>query len=152
MVRKPLSKFFPFLYMLIAAVVMYSVNDMATSTNAYQAQGNRSMVYVALIAIIGLLGIYVLYRWYAFGLNFMKPAGIMALICIWVAFDNLILGNIIRSSNMWTSVTHTGLTMWWLLALFFGYYYPRYNKNIEKQLMFFVIVMFFYYSWQFVKI
>lgn len=152
MLQKPKTKFFPFLYVLMFVIVLYSVNDMATSTNAYQAQGNRGMVYVALIGIIALLGIYFFYRWLYFGIKLVAPSGILIIITMWIAFDNFLLGNIIGSSNMWTSVTHTGLSLWWLLALFFGYYYPRNNDNKQKQLMFFVIAMLFYYCWQFISV
>ncbi len=152
MTQKPQSKFFPFLYLLMVAVVLYSVNDMATSTNAYQAQGNRSMVYVALISIIALLGVYFLYRIFSFGGEIIAPTGILAVITIWVAFDNFMLGNLFGSSNMWTSLTHTGLSLWWLLALFFGYYYPRNNIYKQKQLMFFIVAMLFYYCWQFISV
>ena len=152
MSRKPQTKFFPFLYVLMFFVVMYSVNDMATSTNAYQAQGDRTMVYVSLIGIIGTLGLYVLLRWIYFGLNFISPTGSLIALTLWIAFDNLILGNIITSPNMWSSVTHIGLSAWWLLALLFGYYYPRNNPNKQKQLMIFIIAMLFYYSWQFVEV
>ena len=135
MIKKPQGKFFPFLYILMFAIVLYSVNDMSTSTNAYQSQGNRSMVYIALIAIIGLLGLYFLYRLLRFGVTFISPSLILFLMTVWITVDNLILGNIVGSSNMWTSITHTGLSCWWILALFFGYYYPRDNSNKQKQLM-----------------
>ncbi len=152
MSQKPQTKFFPFLYVLMFFIVMYSVNDMATSTNAYQAQGDRSIVYVALIGIIGVLGLYVLLRWIYFGLNFIAPTGSFIALTFWIAFDNLMLGNIITSSNMWSSFTHIGLSAWWLLTLLFGYYYPRNNPNKQKQLMIFIIVMLFYYSWQFILV
>lgn len=152
MIKKPQANFFPFLYLLIFAVVLYSVNDMATSSNAYKAQGNRTMVYVALIAIIALLGLYFLYRLLCSGVKFIAPSTILFLITMWIAFDNLLLGNIIGSSNMWTSITHTGLSCWWMLTLFFGYYYPRNNVNKQKQLMCFVVTMLFYYCWQFISV
>ena len=152
MIQKPQTKFFPFLYLLMFVVVLYSINDMATSTNAYQAQGNRTMVYFALIGIIVLLGFYFLYVWTYLGIKFIAPVGILITITIWVALDNFLLDNIIGSANMWTSITHTGLSLWWVLALFFGYYYPRNNIHKQKQLMFFVVLMFFYYCWQFVSV
>ena len=49
---------YPFLYLVFFLIFQYSINDMATSTNAYQAQGNRLMVYVYLVAILVVLGVY----------------------------------------------------------------------------------------------
>ena len=140
-------KFLPFLYVLIFLVVMYSVNDMATSTNAYQEQGNRSSVYIFLIGIIGWLGIYALKIW-SEKINFFAPLGSIMIMTIWVFVDNLLLGNLLGREK-WSALTHVGLSAWWILALVFGYYYPRNDKQKQNQLMLFVLGMFVYYCVQF---
>ena len=140
--------FFPILYLLFFAIWQYSVNDMATSTNAYRAQGDRTMVYVFLILILGILGIYCLMTK---GVRFISPTGAMSAITLWVALSNLFLGNFFNA-NRWTSLTHFGLSVWWILAIFFGYFFPAKDERKEKQLLFFVMLMFFYYCYQFVEV
>lgn len=140
--------FFPILYLLFFAIWQYSVNDMATSTNAYRGQGDRTMVYVFLIMILGILGLFCLTNK---GVRFIAPTGSMFFITLWVFLSNLLLGNFFNA-NLWTCLTHFGLTVWWILAIFFGYFFPAEDKRKEKQLLFFVMLMFAYYCYQFVDV
>lgn len=141
-------RFYPFLYLLWIFVVMYSVEDMATSTNAYQQQGDRSGVYVYLIGILGVLGIYYLSNFKLYTFSPMVPLLAMA---IWVFADNFILGNFYGGSR-WTALTHFGLVVWWYLAVVFGYNYISNDKNKEKQTTFLILVMFVYYCYKFVEV
>ncbi len=127
---------------------MYSVNDMETSTNAYQQQGDRSSVYIYLIGILAILGIYFLFNSKIYLFSPLKP--LLAMIA-WVFADNFILGNFFNSSR-WTSLTHFGLVVWWYLAIVFGYSYIRGNQYKEKQLTVLVYLMFIYYCYQFVSV
>lgn len=141
-------RFYPFLYLLWFVVIMYSVNDMATSTNAYQAQGDRSSVYVFLIAILGVLGLYYLFNFKLYTFAPMTPLLAMA---IWVFADNLILGNFYGGAR-WTALTHFGLVVWWYLAVVFGHNYVSNNKYKEKQVIVLIMAMFVYYCYKFVEI
>ncbi len=141
-------RFYPFLYLLWFFVVMYSVEDMATSTNAYQAQGDRSAVYVYLIGILGVLGIYYLSNFKLYTFPPMTPLLAMA---VWVIADNFILGNL-YSSSRWTALTHFGLVVWWYLAIIFGYNYITDNKYKEKHLTVLIIGMFIYYCYKFIEV
>lgn len=143
--------FFPILYILFFAVWQYSVNDMATSTNAYQEQGNRTAVYIYLIAILLLLFAYVVLKRY---IRLFVPSKVILLMTLWIALDNLLLGNL-TNGNQWSCLTHIGLSAWWFLALQFGYQFTRddgQDNQREKQLVFFLLVMLCYYSYQFVKV
>ena len=101
---------YPFLYLVFFLIFQYSINDMATSTNAYQAQGNRLMVYVYLVAILVVLGVYF------FSIRTIRmiiPIKMVILMTIWVTIDNFFLGNFFNGS-MWTCFTHIGLSVWWI--------------------------------------
>lgn len=151
MVRKTnniVLKFYPLLYLLWFFVMMYSVEDMATSTNAYQQQGNRTIVYVYLVSILAVLGLYYLINFRLYTFAYMVP--LLAMI-IWVFLDNLILGNIYGSSR-WTVLTHFGLVVWWYLAIVFGYTYVANNKNKENQTIFLIFLMFLYYCYKFIEV
>ena len=106
------------------------------------------MVYVYLIAILVLLACYLLSK------RKLKilPCGIpISLIALWTIIDNLMLGNFF-GANRWTSLTHGGLTVWWILAMIFGYYYPQSNSGKERQLNFMITLMLVYYCYQFVDV
>ena len=139
---------YPFLYLVFFLIFQYSINDMATSTNAYQAQGNRLMVYVYLVAILVVLGVYF---FSICTIRMIVPIKMVILMTIWVTLDNFFLGNFFNGS-MWTCFTHIGLSVWWILAIVFGYYYPGNNSNKYKQVVFFAFVMFVYYVYQFVSV
>lgn len=141
-------RFYPFLYLLWFFVVMYSVEDMATSTNAYQAQGDRSSVYVYLIGILGILGLYYLSNFKLYTFAPMTPLLAMA---VWVFADNLVLGNFYGGAR-WTALTHFGLIVWWYLAVIFGYNYVANNKYKEKQAIALIIAMFVYYCYKFIEV
>ncbi len=141
-------RFYPFLYLLWFFVVMYSVEDMATSTNAYQAQGDRSSVYVYLIGILGVLGLYYLSNFKLYTFAPMTPLLAMA---VWVFADNFILGNFYGGAR-WTALTHFGLVVWWYLAVIFGYNYVANNKHKEKHLTFLIVAMFIYYCYKFIEV
>ena len=141
-------RFYPFLYLLWFFVVMYSIEDMATSTNAYQQQGDRSGVYIYLIGILGVLGIYYLSNFKLYTFAPMTPLLFMA---IWVFADNLFLGNFYGGSR-WTALTHFGLVVWWYLAIVFGYNYVSNNRYKEKQTTFLILAMFIYYCYKFIEV
>ncbi len=147
-VTRTKTGFFPLLYILWIFVVMYSVADMESSTNAYQAQGDRSSVYVYLIGILGVLGIHYLTNLKLYTFPPMTPLLAMA---VWVFADNLILGNFYGGSR-WTALTHFGLVVWWYLAIIFGYNYITDNKNKEKHLTVLIIAMFVYYCYKFIEV
>lgn len=141
-------KFYPFLYLLMFCIILYSINDMATSTNAYQAQGVRTTVYIYLIAILVILGIYLVTRR---PLKILPVGKALAFVSLWTIVDNLVLGNLFNE-NRWASLTQIGLAAWWVLALVFGYYFIKDDDNKEKQLKFFIIVLYFYYCIQFINV
>lgn len=141
-------RIYPMLYLLWIFVALYSVEDMATSTNAYQEQGNRSIVYIYLISILAILGLYYAFNFKLYTFAPMTP--LLAMI-IWVFLDNLILGNLYGSSR-WTVLTHFGLLVWWYLAVVFGYNYTMNNKNKENQIISLILVMFIYYCYKFIEV
>ncbi len=147
-VTRTKSGFFPLLYILWFFIVMYSVADMESSTNAYQAQGDRSSVYIYLIGILGVLGVYFITNLKLYTFPPMTPLLAMA---VWVFADNLILGNFYGSSR-WTALTHFGLVVWWYLAIIFGYNYITDNKNKEKHLTVLILAMFVYYCYKFIEV
>lgn len=141
-------RFYPYLYLLWFFVVMYSVNDMATSTNAYQAQGNRSSVYVFLFGILGTLGLFYVLNFKLYTFAPMTPLLTMA---VWTFLDNLILGNFYGNSR-WISLIYLGLLVWWYLAIIFGYNYIANSKHKEKQMTVLIIAMFVYYCYKFIEV
>lgn len=141
-------QFYPFLYLLWFFVIQYSVNDMATSTNAYQAQGDRSSVYIYLFGILGTLGIYYLSK---FKLYTFAPMTPLLAMTVWAFADNLILGNFYGSSR-WNALIHVGLLAWWYLAIIFGYNYISNSKHKEKQMTVLIIAMFIYYCYKFIEV
>lgn len=140
--------FSPFLYILWIFVILYSIEDMATSTNAYQAQGNRTTVYIYLISVLAILGSYYLVN---FKLYTFEPMNALLGIIAWVFLDNLILGNFFNH-NRWAALTHLGLVVWWYLIVMFVYNYIAQNEAKEKQLRKLIMLMFWYYCYKFIEI
>lgn len=143
-------KLYPFLYLLFTCIYLYSTNDMATSTNAYQEQGDRTMVYFFLVLILTIEGVYLIRAWYKY-IYLFTPCAAVILMTIWMTIDNLILGNMFNGS-VWTCFTHIGLSLWWLLTLVFGYDYPRRNPRAYSQIILFMLFMFGYYCVQFIQV
>ncbi len=141
-------RFYPFLYLLWFFVIMYSVEDMATSTNAYQQQGNRTIVYVYLISILAVLGLYYLFN---FKIYTFAPLPSLLAMSIWILADNILLGAFF-GVHLWSALTQFGLVFWWYLSVIFGYNYVAKNRYKEKQVVFLIIVMFIYYCYKFVEV
>lgn len=141
-------RLFPFLYILWFFVVLYSVEDMATSGSTFSEGTSRSGVYIALIAIIGILGIYYLMNFKVYTLSPMIPLLFMV---VWILIDNLLLGNY-GGRNRWASLTHFGLVAWWFLTIIFVYNYTLNNQHKEKQIRGLTMLMFVYYCYKFIEI
>ncbi len=142
------KRYAPFLYLLWVFVFLYSVEDMATSTNAYQEQGDRTVVYIYLIGILGILGIYYLLNFKVYYFSPMLP---LFAIALWVFLDNLLLGNFFNE-NRWSALTHFGLVVWWFLSIIFAYKYSESNKNKEKQILLLSLLMLAYYIYKFIEV
>lgn len=114
------------LAILIVLLFLYAISDMQNSTVTYNVNTDRSSVYFYLIAIICFLFINV----------FLYVAREKFVIKITPIFTSLFFNTVwiflvdfLQNAQMWTTLTHLGLCVLWILGYMFFQYLFEYRYN-----------------------
>ena len=140
---------FPFyLYIFLAALAVYAVQDVLTSANIGLKDPDRALVHLSLVAAIVILFLYCVFsfvrrpKWYPLMIS-------LSLIFLWCLFVD-----IVQAEMVWFVAVRLGLAALWVLVYYFFrrymFKFPRAIRRLGTSIaVFFVfyVVAAFYAAW-----
>lgn len=130
------AKFYDFIFI---SLIIYAIFDMQTSQVTGNAGVSRTNTHLALILLIGLHGVF-LFLSIAKRRHFYvtATAGITILITLWI----LIL-DVFCEIDLWTMLTHCGLSALWMFAQYFYSVYPDNHACVIERIQkrFFLLLL-----------
>lgn len=117
----------------------YAIYDVLNSTSAGNSTDNRSSVYVFLFATIACLLFFCVSRYVLprFGTLIYT-----ILIAVYYVFDVFF----IKGNISWSAIVYFGLSIWWVLTIWFFFSVVRKDVKIVNSIQNFVRIMFILYS------
>ncbi len=120
-------------------MIIYSICDILNSASAGNATDNRGRVYIFLFAVIAVLLLCCLNSRY---LPKMTILSSMILFVIYYIVDTAI----IKGDTSWNFIVYTGLSVWWILTVWFFFNIISKDINILVSVQNFIRIMFALFS------
>lgn len=120
-------------------MIIYSIYDILNSASAGNATDNRGKVYIFLFAVIAMLSLC------CFTNRFLPKMSILSSLIIFVIYY-IVDTAVIKGDTSWNFIVYTGLSVWWILSVWF--FFNIISKNITSivSVQNFIRIMFVLFS------